>query len=113
MKKIKLKPDVDRLVDVFSGADGCGDFVLFQVAYRAAEKQANSGLDAGAITICEMIHKFRLLTDAMIADAKLKSGAKVVCSLCGEEVPEATAHIHQGKWIGDECCWDERLRSSE
>lgn len=37
----------------------------------------------------------------------------VVCYLCGEAVPENTAHRHQGKWIGDECCWDERLRTTE
>lgn len=71
--KIKLKPDVDRIVDVFSGNDGGADFVMFQAAYKAIENQANSGLDAGAVTISEMIHKFRLLTDAMIADAKRKS----------------------------------------
>jgi len=71
--KIKLKPDVDRIVDVFTGEDGGGDFVMFQTAVKAAEKQANSGLDAGAITICEMIHKFRLLMDAMIADQKRRS----------------------------------------
>jgi len=74
MKKVKLKQDVGqdvgRFLDVFSATDGGEDFVLFQVAVKAAEKQANSGLDAGAITICEMIHKFRLLMDAMIADQK-------------------------------------------
>lgn len=37
----------------------------------------------------------------------------VKCRYCGEQVPVATAHQHDGDWIGDECCWDERLRSSE
>jgi hypothetical protein len=37
----------------------------------------------------------------------------VACKLCGEWVPADTAHLHQDAWIGDECCWDERLRSSE
>jgi hypothetical protein len=37
----------------------------------------------------------------------------VVCSVCFRDVPERTAHYHQHKWIGDLCCWDERLRSSE
>ena len=36
-----------------------------------------------------------------------------VCSLCGKPCDAGKAHLHQGKWIGDECCWDERLRSSE
>ncbi|WP_218253554.1 hypothetical protein, partial [Candidatus Magnetobacterium casense] len=37
----------------------------------------------------------------------------VVCHLCGKRVPSKTAHLHQERWIGDACCWDERLRSSE
>ena len=37
----------------------------------------------------------------------------VVCTLCKKSAPVKTAHIHQGEWIGDECCWDEKLRSSE
>ena len=40
-------------------------------------------------------------------------GEAVSCSLCGGHVPLKTAHLHQGEYIGDECCWDERLRSSE
>ena len=37
----------------------------------------------------------------------------VVCSVCHDECAAKTAHLHQGEWIGDECCWDERLRSTE
>jgi formylmethanofuran dehydrogenase subunit E len=36
----------------------------------------------------------------------------VVCSLCGNPTLADTAHLHQGKLIG-ECCWDERLRTTE
>lgn len=36
----------------------------------------------------------------------------VTCSLCSEEAPIASAHMHQGKFIG-ECCWDDRLRTTE
>jgi ribosomal protein S27E len=38
---------------------------------------------------------------------------EVICSICGNRTPESTAHLHAGDWIGDTCCWDERLRSSE
>lgn len=38
---------------------------------------------------------------------------RVRCSSCGALVPAATAHRYQGKYIGDECCWDERLRTTE
>ena len=37
----------------------------------------------------------------------------IVCKFCDNEIDPATAHLHQGEWIGDECCWDERLKSSE
>ena len=42
---------------------------------------------------------------------KLELG--VQCSVCKQWVDPKKAHRHQGGWIGDECCWDERLRSSE
>lgn len=34
---------------------------------------------------------------------------EVECDECGQNVNESTAHNVQGKVIGDECCWDERL----
>lgn len=46
--------------------------------------------------------------------AKPSGKPKMVdCSLCHKPTPEATAHIHQGLWIGDKCCWDEALRTTE
>jgi len=36
----------------------------------------------------------------------------VICSLCGNPTHADTAHLHQDKLIG-ECCWDERLRTTE
>lgn len=39
--------------------------------------------------------------------------ATVRCRVCESNVPEVTAHLHQGQWIGDVCCWDEKLRGSE
>ena len=35
------------------------------------------------------------------------------CSLCGQNCDADDAHLHQGKYIGNECCWDERLKASE
>lgn len=37
----------------------------------------------------------------------------VPCSVCANDCAAARAHRHQGQYIGDECCWDERLRLSE
>ena len=42
---------------------------------------------------------------------KLKHQVK--CYLCEKIVPLDTAHRHQGGYIGDKCCWDERLKSTE
>lgn len=35
------------------------------------------------------------------------------CSECGDGCNPQTAHNWQGKVIGDECCWDDRLKASE
>lgn len=37
----------------------------------------------------------------------------VVCAICHNPCLKRTAHLHQGEQIGDECCWDERLKASE
>ena len=37
----------------------------------------------------------------------------VTCKLCHEEAVAKWAHAHDGSYVGDECCWDERLRSTE
>lgn len=37
----------------------------------------------------------------------------VVCSICHKDCNSQNSHLHQGERIGDECCWDERLRASE
>ena len=42
-----------------------------------------------------------------------KQYAKVTCSICQEPCLARRAHCHQGEWIVDECCLDERLLSSE
>jgi len=37
----------------------------------------------------------------------------VDCKFCGNEVDADTAHVHGKGWVGDDCCWDERLRATE
>jgi hypothetical protein len=36
----------------------------------------------------------------------------VLCRFCQRQCLARTAHLYQGGWVGDDCCWDERLRSS-
>jgi hypothetical protein len=52
-------------------------------------------------------------SEEQMREAIMNSIPTVQCKLCHELTPERTAHLHQGKWVGDECCWDERLRSTE
>ena len=35
------------------------------------------------------------------------------CCICNKPCNIVNSHYHQGQYIGDECCWDERLKSSE
>lgn len=53
--------------------------------------------------------------DAPLHDPEWDSGDEhsVMCCLCGELCDSRTAHLHRGRWIGNECCWDERLRATE
>lgn len=37
----------------------------------------------------------------------------VTCKFCGEKALAATAHLHDGEHVGEECCWEERLRATE
>jgi len=46
-------------------------------------------------------------------EAKKSKPRRVRCKLCKNLVPKETAHQHQEAWIGHDCCWDERLKSSE
>lgn len=38
---------------------------------------------------------------------------QVKCALCHLPCSRESAHLHQGQWICEERCWDERLRASE
>ena len=46
-------------------------------------------------------------------DAVKESHETVPCMYCHKQVFAITAHTTDGGYVGDECCWDERLRSSE
>lgn len=46
-------------------------------------------------------------------DDEDEADGTVECSICHQSTNAMTAHRHQDRWIGDDCCWDERLRASE
>lgn len=45
-------------------------------------------------------------------DLALLQAPTVECKFCHKATLAATAHLHQGSWVGDLCCWDERLRTT-
>ena len=42
-----------------------------------------------------------------------KPKRRVRCKFCKQLTSKQTAHRHDGGWVGDDCCWDERLRMTE
>ncbi len=99
------------------------------VKLRAENKKLLRQLNFAYKTISTGLHRAHKLKQYLLdrdTDCRInayrfkkeKSEAKnniiaVTCCICGNETPKNTAHVHQGKWIGDNCCWDEQLRSSE
>ena len=56
--------------------------------------------------------RYRLTTQGLEEMEEMEDEALLMCSLCHAMSPAKTAHLHQGGYIG-ECCWDDRLKSSE
>lgn len=55
-------------------------------------------------------------TDAQLAEVLTDHGIDVeleMCKFCHSDILRATAHRHGSGWVGDSCCWDERLRATE
>jgi predicted nucleotidyltransferase len=65
-------------------------------------------------TIAALVrHTGREVRDVPEDRAEEEDEDQVLCRFCQRPSPARTAHRYQGGWVGDECCWDERLRSSE
>ena len=45
--------------------------------------------------------------------AQWRKAFQVQCSICQQPCLGEVAHLHQGKWICQERCWDDRLKASE
>lgn len=48
-----------------------------------------------------------------VSGARESPARTVTCKFCNQPCDATAAHLHDGSWVGDECCWDERLRSTE
>ena len=45
--------------------------------------------------------------------AGIKEAAVIECAWCHQLSAAQTAHLHQGRHVCDERCWDDRLKASE
>ena len=102
----------------------CGDCIRSKNRHDFVEcKCGNLFVDGGSWYVRHGFKKEKSFTNktVMFSDVKeecsdsIEKSRKslIKCSICGKSCDIKTAHLHQGKYIGDECCWDERLRSSE
>ncbi len=68
----------------------------------------------GNLTTEELDRLIKTLQDARADRARFDEGKPLVitCSTCDGFTDSDAAHLHQGQYVG-ECCWDERLRTTE
>jgi hypothetical protein len=43
----------------------------------------------------------------------IKEASVIECAWCHQLCAAETAHLHQGRYVCDEQCWDDRLKASE
>ena len=92
---VRIK-DLDTLIHRAEGEDGQEAF------YQDAEFYQIDGVVTPA--------KLEALRTEGLLDNDVKA---VFCKICQKLCLRRTAHRHHNGWIGDECCWDPRLRASE
>lgn len=61
----KLQKDMELLLDIFTGADGCAGFMKLQGAIEVINKRAEQG-DEDSVTIIRMFTDFCNLTRVLI-----------------------------------------------
>lgn len=95
--------------------EDCGGCTRFSVQHISLDEQPSR---EGGVSGDECERCGRRLTEDDVGGGRcLECGMTIMplvhCKFCGREVPQATAHRHRDAWVGDECCWDERLRVTE
>jgi hypothetical protein len=98
-------------------------FELLGVQYRVQESVWND-IEGRSFDLVRLEDEVELTdesfeaypTEAQIAEVLEQHGIDVElerCKFCKDEVLLETAHRHDGGWVGESCCWDERLRMTE
>jgi hypothetical protein len=90
----------DKVSELITGSE-CG---LTDISYQAVGAVNGSVLVEVTASVDEIIQE----EDDFIQE---EDEGMVFCSICGQLCLQQNAHIHQGDLIGDECCWDEHLKS--
>jgi len=85
----------------------CGTPSLMNVTYSSYGISQEGDADFIVSGLLENIDEWQ----TFLAD-QVDSSETVICKVCGETALAATAHQHEGSYVG-ECCWDERLRATE
>ena len=91
------------VIDIYSTIPGLQTFVLDH------DNAEDLDFDPEEIDSGQAVHDPKLLSFENFK----RRYAKVICSACQQNCLARTAHHHQRQWIGDGCCWNEQLRSSE
>jgi hypothetical protein len=98
---------VRLILDVRYERNGVGIGRLKGLLDAISDRAARDGLMTGD-TAAEVVEWF-----ARVEEVTGRAAGSATCSLCGKPCDAGKAHLHQGRLIGDECCWDERLKASE
>jgi hypothetical protein len=99
------------------------DAVKYVTAYVTQQKKDDDFYSAGDLEVDDIKEDngaewddesgTRCLRCGHIAPLSAFDADTVTCKFCEGECLALTAHLHRGAWVGDDCCWDERLRITE
>jgi len=116
-----LDSRAEQIGMVLDGTPKCGVYLVASVhECGVVEYEVSNGLPmqrsstVSFFVLHEAAAEFRRQVEANLpAKAGTAHPGTVRCKICGKPCDAETAHRHQGEYVGDECCWDERLRAAE
>jgi hypothetical protein len=106
-----------KIVIVVDGGVVCEVFVtedIPKVVVEVVDLDCTDAFDERAARE-KYVHNLRYTDNVKVVDFYEFRGEAhdVECSVCGKPCDFRTAHLHTNKFIGADCCWDDRLKSSE
>jgi hypothetical protein len=86
---------------------------VYEWSDRELAQQLHLWIPQGTLLYDHRLLNVKVQKPCECGGCRLRRMDKIICALCGEPAPAVTAHLHAMGWVGDDCCWDERLRSTE